>query len=576
MNRLLILYNLFSKKQKIFSFYIFLVTILVTIFELLGLSLIIPIVSIILDPDSLPNYLFIKENIDLDFDNEQDLIILISLLILIVYFVKNFAIILFTWMQTHYIFKTNLDISNNLFQGYLKTKYEFFLKTKSSLILRNVVNEVNILTQTIHSMLILLSEFLIFISICILLLWLQPMATIIVVSIFGCISLIIHFLTRKNIFKWGEERQDADNFRIKNIQEIFRGIKEIKIYNTENFFIENFSLNSQKSFNMVKKINFVSSLPRQIFEYTTIIIFIFFLYYLKINHYSGEEIISLMALFAIAAFRLLPSFNKILGSYQRIIYNFPVIDLIENEFKKIQLSIPKNQISSSDTISKIKFENLTVKNLLFEYEKNKPILQNIQLKINKNEMVGIIGESGSGKTTLINLITGLFEPTSGEIYFNNIKISKNYNNWQNIIGYVSQNNYMLDDTIKKNIILGSKKLNNDKLNKIIKDLKLDEYINNQDKGIESLIGEVGSNVSGGQMQRISIARALYRDAQILIFDEPTSALDFKLENQINEMLFKLKSKYTIIIISHKKGILKYCDKIFELENTNLNLKKNES
>jgi len=297
---------------------------------------------------------------------------------------------------------------------------------------------------------------------------------------------------------------------------------------------------------------------------------------LKINNYSGEEIISLMALFAIAAFRLLPSFNKILGSYQRIIYNFPVIDLIENEFKKIQLSIPNNQLSNSDTISKIKFENLTVKDLLFEYEENKPILENIRLKINKNEMVGIIGESGSGKTTLINLITGLFEPTSGDIYLNDIKISKNYNNWQNIIGYVSQNNYMLDDTIKKNITLGSNKLDNDKLNKIIKDLKLDEYINNQDKGIESLIGETGSNVSGGQMQRISIARALYRDAQILIFDEPTSALDLKLENQINEMLFKLKSKYTIIIISHKKGILKYCDKIFELENKNLSLKKNES
>ena len=575
MNRLSILFNFFSKKQKIFSIYILFSIILVTIFELLGLSLIIPIITLILNPDSVKNYIFITQYTNFDLSNEHNLIIVISVLILIVYLIKNLAIILFTWLQTYYVFKTNLDISNNLFKGYLKTKYEFFLNTKSSLIIRNVVNEVNILTQTIHSLLILLSEFLVFISICILLLWFQPLATLIILGIFSSISLLIHFLTKKRIFKWGIVRQDADNFRIKNIQEAFRGIKEIKIYNTEDIFIENFSLNSDKSFNMVKKINFISSLPRQIFEYTTVIIFIFFLYYLKINLFSGQEIISFMALFAIAAFRLLPSFNKILSSYQRIIYNFPVIDLIHNEFKKIKLSTSKNKFENLKFKSKIKFEDLTVKNLWFEYEKNKPILQNIQLEINKNEMIGIIGQSGSGKTTLINLLLGLFIPNSGDIYLNKKKITGNYDDWQNIIGYVSQNNYMLDDTIKANITLGSKNLDNIKLNNIIKDLKLDEYINNQVNGIETLIGEVGSNVSGGQLQRIAIARALYRDAQVLIFDEPTSALDLDLENQINQLLFKLKSKYTIIIISHKKGILKYCDKIFDLKNANLNLKKNE-
>lgn len=573
MKRLKILYNLFSKNQKIFSIYIFLTMIFVTFFELLGLSLIIPIVTLILSPESLNNYNIFNKYVDFDLTNSQNLIYVISVLILFVYLIKNLSIILFTWMQTYYVFKTNLDISNNLFQGYLKSNYKFFLKTKSSLLIRNVINEVNILTQTIHSILILFSEFMIFFCICVLLLFLQPIATLIIIFIFGIISLSIHFLTKKKIFIWGLNRQDADNFRIKNIQETFKGVKEIKIYNNENFFIENFSYNSKKSFDMVKKINFVSSLPRQIFEYTTVTIFIFFLFYLKKENFSGEEIISLMALFAIAAFRLLPSFNKILSSYQRIIYNFPAIDLIDSEFNKIKTSIKKDFDQLQKNSITTQFNNLKIKNLYFEYDKDNKILENINLEINKNKIIGIIGESGSGKTTLVNLLTGLLEPVNGNIYLNEEKISYNLRSWQNLIGYVSQNNFMLDDTIKKNITLESKKIDEDKLSMIIKKLKLNYFIGKQKKGINSLIGEAGVNVSGGQMQRIAIARALYRNAQVLIFDEPTSALDSTLENQINQLLVKLKTKYTIIIISHKKGILKYCDKIFELKNKKLILKK---
>lgn len=575
MKRLKILYNLFSKNQKKFSIYILFTMFLVTFFELLGLSLIIPIVTLILSPETLNNHQIFNNYLDYNLMEGQNLIYVISILILLVYLIKNLSIIFFTWMQTYYVFKTNLDVSNNLFQGYLKTNYDFFLKTKSSLLIRNVVNEVNILTQTIHSILILFSEFLIFLSICVLLLFIQPIATLIIIFIFGMISLLIHFLTKKNIFLWGLNRQDADNFRIKNIQETFKGVKEIKIYNNENFFIENFSNNSKKSFDMVKKINFVSSLPRQIFEYTTVIIFIFFLYYLKKKNFSGEEIISLMALFAIAAFRLLPSFNKILSSYQRIIYNFPVIDLISDEFEKIRSSTNKN-FYKEEKYSKItEFNNLKIKNLSFEYEKNNKILDNINLEINKNEIIGIIGESGSGKTTLINLLTGLLKPIIGNIFLNEKKISHNLRSWQNLIGYVSQNNFMLDDTIKKNIILDANKTDDSKLNTILRELKLHDFISQQKEGINSLIGESGANVSGGQMQRIAIARALYREAQVLIFDEPTSALDSTLENQINQLLVKLKTKYTIILISHKKGILSYCDKIYELKNKKLMLREVE-
>ena len=482
--------------------------------------------------------------------------------VVFVYIFKNIFLIYFNWSQSNFVFKIQLELSKKMLAGYLKMPFSFFLKTNSSILIRNIVTEVNILTNTLQSVIILMSEILVFSAISLLLLIVNTKATIVIVLIFGFSAFVFYMLANKRIKQWGIIRQNSDSEKIKYVQEAIRGIKEIKIYKSEDFFLNNFYENCKKSCDMAKKINFLSSIPRQWFEVLAVFTFMVLFYFLKKSNYSGNEIIGFLALFAAASFRIMTSINKILASVQLIIYNMPVINLLNEEFKNIK----SNSEPLTKTLNNLNFKSLEIKNLSFEYETGKPILNKINFKIKKNEAIGIIGPSGTGKTTFINLLMGLIKPQNGSILVNDQPLKDQINSWQNIIGYVSQNTFILDDSILLNIKLNSLSYDKKKIEKIINDVKLDGLLKKLDEGFQSKVGESGSNISGGQMQRIAIARALYKESQILIFDEPTSALDEKLEKEISKLIQDLKTKHTIIVISHRPEILKFCDRALKLQN----------
>jgi len=551
------------QNQKKLFFFIFFLIICATILELFGVGLILPITGLILDPESLKNFLKIGYLFENNFDLKSDTFFFYAIgFVLSVYILKNTFLIYFNWSLSNFVFKIQLELSKEMLEGYLKMPFSFFLKTNSSIIIRNIVNEVNILTNTLQSVVILLSEIFVFSTISVLLLIINTKATIIIVSIFGFSAFGFYLINDKRIKQWGVNRQDADSEKIKYVQEAIKGIKEIRVYKSENFFLNNFYENCKRSCEMAKKINFLSSIPRQWFEILAVFTFMVLFYILKQSNYSGNEIIGMLALFAAASFRLMPSINKILASVQLILYNLPVINLLNEEFKNIR-STTKLPIKK---IEDIKFDNLEINDLCFEYEPGKPILNKINLKIKKNEAIGIIGPSGTGKTTFINILMGLIKPQSGSILINDKPLEDQINSWQNIMGYVSQNIFMLDDSILVNIKLNSLSYDEKKMDNIINDVKLDDLLKKLEKGIHAKVGESGSNISGGQMQRIAIARALYKGSQILIFDEPTSALDEKLEKEISKLIETLKSKYTIIVISHRPEILKFCDRALKLQN----------
>ena len=552
-----------SKKQKKFFFLLFFLIICATILELFGVGLILPITALVLDPNSVGSLPRIGNFIESNFDLKSQSFFYYAIgFTLLIYILKNTYLIFFNWSQSNFIFKIQLELSKELFEGYLKMPYSFFLKTNSSIIIRNIVNEVNILTNTLQSLVILLSEVFIFSAISILLVIIEPKATIIIVFIFGFSAFIFYKINDRRIKHWGITRQNADSEKIKSVQEAIKGIKEIRIYKSEKFFLDSFYENCKKSCDMAKKINFLSSIPRQWFEVLAVFTITILFYILRQSDYSGSEVFSILALFAVASFRLMPSINKILGSIQLIIYNLPVINLLREEFTNIRsLSKPTNK-----KLENMKFEGLEIKDMSFEYEPGKPILENVNLRIEKNDAIGIMGPSGSGKTTFINILMGLIKPTSGTISINDKPLTGQVDSWQSIIGYVSQNIFMLDDSILSNIKLNTKTYDEKKIDRIINDVKLDNLLIKLNKGLFSKVGESGSNISGGQVQRVAIARALYKGSQILIFDEPTSALDEELEKEISKLLEKLKSDYTIIVISHRTEILKFCNKVLKLQN----------
>jgi ABC-type multidrug transport system fused ATPase/permease subunit len=281
-----------------------------------------------------------------------------------------------------------------------------------------------------------------------------------------------------------------------------------------------------------------------------------------------DSILSTMGLFTLAIFRVLPSLNRIATSIQSIRFSMASIDVVAEEFStNAQYYNEQTENLSSESIS---FEDeITIRNLSYAFQpEQKNILNNISLTITKNSSVGIIGETGSGKSTLINLLLGLLRADNGEILIDGMPMRSNLRAWQEKIGYVAQNIILLDSSIKRNIAFGVEEdeIDDGRVKEVIKIAKLEKFLENLPDGMNTIIGENGARLSGGQRQRLGIARALYRDSEIIILDEATSALDNETESEFMDTINALSNQKTLIIIAHRLSTLKSCDLIYKLED----------
>jgi ABC-type multidrug transport system fused ATPase/permease subunit len=373
--------------------------------------------------------------------------------------------------------------------------------------------------------------------------------------------------------EWGQTRQIHTGLSLKYLQEGFGAIKDIKIFQRSNELIKTFTTNN-KIINLSEfKHNFVESLPRLWLEWLVVIGFILLILLMMSLGKELLYIVPLLGLFAAAAFRIMPSLTRIMNSIQGILYNRPAVDSIYKEFDQEGFQNNNNKTPSKKIFLT---KEIDLKNINFKYSDSGPfILRNINLNIKNGTTIGLIGESGAGKTTLINIILGLMQPTSGSICVDGVDISENVKNWQSQIGYVPQNIYLSDDTIKKNIAfaLPEEKIDNIAVNKAVTNAKLDSLVNNLSNGLDTKIGEFGDRISGGQKQRIAIARALYAEPKVFILDECTNSLDLKTEKQIIDEVNSLKGKKTIIMISHRLSTLENCDHVYKIDKEGLKLEK---
>ena len=383
----------------------------------------------------------------------------------------------------------------------------------------------------------------------------------------------IYYLFFKKIINYAKSKILDDNELYNKIIQSIHGLNEIKIYKLEKYFYDNIK-KFQKRINKLNLIiSLISSVPRYYFEIIILAIIVFTILILKsVLGYQNNEIAELLALMSICLLRSFPSFTKILGGFQEINHSKPSAVLITDQLKNFEnINLDKDNKKNNVMHD---FQNIELKNVYFKFaEKKKNILENINIKINKGEIIGLYGETGSGKTTLINLISGLIKPTEGNFYLNQKVIHEIP---KNLFSIVAQKPLIIDDTIRSNVAFGLDQ--NQVIEKEIYDVlqksELKKFTDELSEGIDSKISEGGKNISGGQIQRLAIARAIYLKKQILILDEATNALDEITEKNIIKFILSLKSDLTVIIISHNKENLVHCDKVFEIKNKKI-IEKND-
>ena len=472
------------------------------------------------------------------------------------------------WYQNSVISLIHIRITTLIYKKYINSNWEFFLNKNSATILRNVHSNTHEFTSKIlHNILLIFENLIILIFLVSFLMYVNFQITLIALIFFLIIGFIFQKITKKYNQKFGIIRQEFLKLVNKHLLESFRSFKLIKLNLAEKYFFNTYKYISTQEILSKMKQDIFQKFPKIWIEFIVLISVSIFLIFSISNSENVLNTIPLIGVFVLATFKILPSLNRIIFSLQALRFAAPALDNLDKDIDQIDKK--RTIIQNNDEKFSIKFKKqIEIKSLSFGYEKSdKNLFNNFNFKIKKNEFIGILGESGSGKSTLIDILMGIIKPKIGNVLVDDVDIFNNLDSWFKNIGYVPQETYLLDDTIKNNIIFGSNKesIDEDYISEILKILELEGLINERQEGQETLVGDNGVKLSGGQKQRIGLARALYKKPKILILDEFTSSLDLITEEKILKELIKFKNKITIIFVTHRGSVVKYCDRTIHLD-----------
>lgn len=547
-------------------FVIFLI-IISALLELVGISLFIPLIIIIFEGD-VKNYYLVEKLINLFEinDSKQFLIYNVSLFIL-VFLIKNIILTISSIKESQFVFKTKKYLSEKLLRKYILNKKNFLNKKNSSIILNILTKEISYFVHLLINLLILISESLILFSIVILMTILETKIFISVITAIVTFFLLFYLITRKKLKSLAEERLIFDTQFLKESKEIIEGSREIKIYDKSSYFLNEFYKTNNKIFNIYWRTELFQRVPKFWLEFFIIIFISILILFLNSQNYDGSFIAVKLGILGLITARLMPSSNRIFQSFQKVKIYFPSLKAIYDEIHSSE-NQPKEILETAENKKKLPLifnEKISINNLTFFYEKNKKILMNFNLEIKKNSMIGIYGTNGSGKSTFLDLLFGFLTPLNGEILVDGKNISKNLNSWQKKISYLPQKVYLKDTTILENIIFDKNISDQKKLDDVFIKAGIKEMLQNLPDGANTNVGDQGKKISGGQQQKIGLARALYHNPEILVMDEATNSIDYDSSNKIIQLVKNMKN-ITRLIVTHDIEILNQCEQIYQIKN----------
>ena len=552
---------LLSKQDKYKLFILLIMTLILSFIEMVGIGAIMPFISTASNPSLIySNKYYYYFYTLLNLSNSQEFIFYFGISLVIFYIFRALFVIYYNYILSKFSMKKYNFIANKLFEKYIKMPYVLFAQKNSSTISKLIVVEALHLSYLLQHTLLLLSEIIVVIIIYLLLLLVDLKITLILTIFMGMKVLLLTKTVSKKIKSLGKKRAFLQERIQRVINEVVGNFKIIKFISNEYSLIKRFSTIS-KEFTKIQTFNTtLSSVPRNLLEAVGFSVLIIIVVYLVIYKNDVTSVIPIITMYALALYRLLPATTKIMYSYNNIIYFAPSLDMI---YKNLTIDYPE------ENSKKISFNKIIeLKNIKYTFDEKNIIFSNLNLTIKKGQKVAFIGESGSGKSTLVDIICGIYKPSSGKIFIDNIELeNSNIISWRKKIGYIPQSIYLFDGTIAQNITFG-REYNKDKVIAVLKQANIYELIM-QKNGLDTTVGEGGIQLSGGQKQRIGIARALYGDPDILVLDEATSALDTTTEQAIMEEIYKVSKEKTLIVIAHRLSTIEQCDIKINVEELSL-------
>ncbi len=551
--------NLLTKRDKQFLIGLLIFSIFISMMETIGISVVMPFIAV------ASNFALVKTNHYykiiyqfLHFKSEINFVLAFGVVLIFFYIFRSGINLFYFYLLARFSQGRYHLLAYRLFENYLGLSYRDFIERNSSEINKAIINEAANLTGLLSALLFMMSEVFVIIFIYSLMIYVNWKITFLL-TMFLCLNafFLIKVISPR-IKKAGHERVYHQQRFYEIISKSLGNFKLMKLKSNSSEILDKFA---KASFGFAKsniKNQTFTQFPRLFLEAIGFSLVIFIVVYLIYKYQRDiSAALPLISMFVLGLYRLMPSVNRILSSYNQILFLKAALDIVHNDL------MYKNEELGEENIE---FNNkIEMKNVSFEYIKDKPVLQNVNLTIKKGESIAIIGESGSGKSTLLDILIGLYKPLKGKIMVDENEISEtNVKSWRKKIGYIPQTIYLFDGTVAENVVFGDE-TDKERVVEVLKQANIYNFLENFHDGINTKVGENGIKLSGGQKQRIAIARALYNDPEVLVLDEATSSLDNNTEEKIMEEIYQISAEKTLIIVAHRLSTIERCEKVYKLE-----------
>lgn len=562
-----------SKKQKRYAVLVLVMSLLEALLETLGVAVIMPVLDMMLDIQGVRGRWYMSPFVKiLHLDTELKVIWFVCLGVIGIYLIKTLYFVLYSWVSAKYSYMVQRELSVRVLEAYMKQGYLFFVQNNTARLINGISADAASIYGILKTIFTCVMKLLTIVCIGVYIM-VQSVQMAIVLMILAVLCLItIQMLYRKSMSRNGVERRNLMCDMNQVAMEAIQGHKEVLVMNKQEHFVKEYGDVKAKYSSVSVKVDMGTTVPAYLIEMICITGVMIAVAVQMGNTSNANELITQLSAIAAGAFRILPALGVITSGINTITMSTSQLNACYETIQQVkQLEEQEyRQAEGKNKYSDVQFHrSVELQQVSFKYpgiETN--VIENVNLTIKKGESIAFIGSSGAGKTTIADIILALLKPTKGKILMDGIDVEDLGSQWNHIIGYVPQATYIIDGTIRSNIAFGENKehIDDNKIWQALEISQLNDFVKNLPKGLDTMVGERGVRFSGGQRQRLAIARALYRDPDILVLDEATAALDNDTETEVMKAIEALQGYKTLIIVAHRLTTVKKCDIIYEIKN----------